>query len=429
MTTNKPSQTANDVIRAIENAAEISERSIDPEAQRLLRPDVHHHLDVYGSPDQLAVFLDVMTRGTGDPANFSFEGVLPMPDALSGLPVGRVAADALSFVALREAPGCEAADRARAIFPDDADDPQALRARLAARHPGVNLFDVARRGAVAQATTGFVHPGLWRRAAWGVDHDAGSATLTARMPDRLALRFATKDESPAPVFEAMAKRFPDLRIDVAAQHEDDRFDLMGRLENGACRIRRGGGGNLWICNRLDESRDLTPMQRVLIEISGKNARIDEFLTNAVSRHVGVDGLFQDKPLTTFNVQHFIPMPATVIGLSSSDDDRVDWMMKNWGVDRDPQGCRILDRRDEVALLSFDVAPDLSMRLMLAIGKKAQGLAIDGAVIDPDGHVEGWNDYGERWPVATARVADELYRQAFGVERPRPDCELDAAPAP
>jgi len=139
--------------------------------------DCWNRVTITGPDDALAAVAEFVRS---DESEFDFERVLPTPEALYGTLVLTGPIDRGEWALTREVEG-----QLRAI-------PEGERAALRAQYGSDNWHD-------------------WHCERWGTKWNAYRAT-SLRSERALAYRFVTAWDPPTPVLEALARRFPAIRI-------------------------------------------------------------------------------------------------------------------------------------------------------------------------------------------------------------------------
>ena len=174
---------------------------------------------IVGNPSDIAKIKDLVRN---EASAFSFDKIIPMPSCLDvgGIPSNEIMA--IQAYAWAKKTGAEINENASSVFAEYAD----------VLNQPCEIGPKAEAYFHAISETGYFSWYDWRRKFWGTKWDASEPELTDESDTEVAYQFLTASSVPVPVYEALSRMFPHVKIFVSVLLEDEYDWVDGIFENG-----------------------------------------------------------------------------------------------------------------------------------------------------------------------------------------------------
>ncbi len=174
---------------------------------------------ILGNSSDVAKIKELVRNGD---SAFSFDKIIPMPSCLDvgGVPSNAIMASQAYSWAKKN--GAEINENASSVFAGYVD--------VITQPCEVGPKAEAYFHAISE--TGYFSWYDWRRKFWGTKWDASEPELVGESDPEVAYQFMTASGVPIPVYEALSRMFPNIKIFVSVLLEDKYDWIDGIFENG-----------------------------------------------------------------------------------------------------------------------------------------------------------------------------------------------------
>ena len=204
----------------------------------MARPSVSCSLTLLGPQDQIDAFKARCLRERDGAPAFDFGALVPLPPEIAAIDrddlcaplyaaafavVKRIQPDPKAWTTLSPATHDLMVRTARMLQgagPDFSLDQIEKKLHEAGDRPGRDLLADGQLYLAALEKHGVLTALEWRDEHWGVPFNATDVELIEDRPGALSFSFETKSAPPTPIFTAIARAFPGLQGEAAAENAD-----------------------------------------------------------------------------------------------------------------------------------------------------------------------------------------------------------------